>query len=295
MIILSGNSNLDLSSKIAEHLKLPLGKALVGTFADGEIKIEIDEQLAGKEVFIIQSTCPPVNHNLMELLLLVDAVRRADAAKITAILPYFGYSRQDKIAAGVSPVSARLVADLIATAGVNRVITLDIHSDQAVGFFNMPIINLTARPAFINYLKQNNENFIIVSPDAGGVKRARAYANELKTELAVISKKRDVANRISSMQIIGEVRGKNVIIIDDLIDTGRTLVEAAKALKENGANTISVCATHAVLSGEAVSLIESSELSEVIVSDSIPLSASAKNSSKFKIVSVAGILASSLK
>jgi len=295
MIILSGNSNHQLASKIADYLKLPLGKALVGTFADGEIKIEIDEQIAGKEVFIIQSTCPPVNHNLMELLLLADAVRRADAAKITAILPYFGYSRQDKIAAGVSPVSARLVADLIAAAGVNRVITLDIHSDQSIGFFNMPIINLTARPAFINYLKQNNENFIIVSPDAGGVKRARAYANELKTELAVISKKRDVANRISSMQIIGEVRGKNVLIIDDLIDTGRTLVEAAKALKENGANTISVCATHAVLSGETVKLIESSELSEVIVSDSIPLNADAKNSSKFKIVSVAEILASSLK
>jgi len=295
MIILSGNSNHQLASKIADYLKLPLGKALVGTFADGEIKVEIDEKIAGKEVFIIQSTCPPVNHNLMEFLLMVDAVRRADAAKITAILPYFCYSRQDKIAAGVSPVSARLVADLIAAAGVNRVITLDIHSDQSIGFFNMPIINLTARPAFINYLKQNDENFIIVSPDAGGVKRARAYANELKTELAVISKKRDVANQISSMQIIGEVRDKNVLIIDDLIDTGRTLVEAAKALKENGANTISVCATHAVLSGEAVKLIDESELSEVIVSDSIPLSDAAKNSSKFKIVSVAEILASSLK
>jgi len=294
MIILSGNSNHQLASKIADYLKLPLGKALVGIFADGEIKVLIDEKIAGKEVFIIQSTCPPVNHNLLELLLLADAVRRADAAKITVILPYFGYSRQDKIAAGVSPVSARLVADLIATAGVDRVITLDIHSDQSIGFFNMPIINLTARPAFIKYLKQADENFIIVSPDAGGVKRARAYANELKTELAVISKKRDVANRISSMQIIGEVRGKNVIIIDDLIDTGRTLVEAAKTLKENGANIISVCATHAVLSGEAVSLIEASELSEVIVSDSIPLNADAKNSAKFKVVSVAEILASSL-
>lgn len=293
-IVFSGNANKKLAESACRLLGLNLGKLNSEKFSDGETKIEILEDVAGKEIFIIQPTCPPVNDNLMELLLIIDAVKRAAAAGITAVIPYFGYSRQDRITGSLSPISAKLAADLIAAAGTDRVVTLDLHSDQIQGFFNLPVDNLSAGPAFMKYLEKI-ENLVIVSPDAGGVKRARAYAKELKTELAVIDKRRDLNDKIVSMRLIGEVAGKNALIVDDLIDTGNTLIEAVRTLKQSGANEVFACSTHAVLSGQAVELLKQSELTELIVSDSIPLGERAKDCPKFKIVSVAEILAMAIK
>ena len=256
--IFTGNSNPALAQKICDSLDVPLGAARVRTFSDGEIMVEIGENVRGRDVYIIQSTCSPTNNNLMELLIMTDALKRASAATITAVIPYYGYARQDRKAAPRTPITAKLVADLITTAGVDRVVTIDLHAGQIQGFFNIPVDNLYAAPVILDYLKTrfDGEEVVMVSPDAGGTERARAFAKRLECTLAVIDKRRTGPNVAEVMHLIGDVRGKVAIILDDMIDTAGTLTQAAKALKENGASAIYACATHGVLSGPAIERIK---------------------------------------
>ena len=270
--LFGGNSNPELTAKICQHLQIPQGKAVVQTFSDGEIMVEIGENVRGRDVFVMQSTCSPVNHNLMELLVLMDALKRASAWRITAVLPYYGYARQDTKVLPRVPISAKLVADLITVAGGHRVICLDLHANQIQGFFDIPVDNLFAAPVLLEYIRQYfNGELVVVSPDAGGVERARAFAKRLHASLAIIDKRRDEDQKVKAMHIIGEVEGKAAIILDDMVDTGGTLTEAAKALAENGALSINACCTHAVLSGNAIERIEESAIENLIVTDSIPL------------------------
>ncbi len=270
--LFGGNSNPELTAKICQHLQILQGKAVVQTFSDGEIMVEIGENVRGRDVFVMQSTCSPVNHNLMELLVLMDALKRASAWRITAVLPYYGYARQDTKVLPRVPISAKLVADLITVAGGHRVICLDLHANQIQGFFDIPVDNLFAAPVLLEYIRQHfNSDLVIVSPDAGGVERARAFAKRLNTSLAIIDKRRDEDQKVKAMHIVGEVEGKAAIILDDMVDTGGTLTEAAKALAENGALSINACCTHAVLSGNAIGRIEESAIENLIVTDSIPL------------------------
>lgn len=286
-IIFSGNSNPALADAIRGYLNRPRGTAEIKTFSDGEIQIEIDENVRSKDVFVIQSTCHPVNDNLVELLLMIDAFKRSSAKRITAVIPYFGYARQDKKVAPRVPISAKLVADLLTTAGANRIITMDLHAGQIQGFFNIPVDNLFAAPVIIDYMNQAFPNEkIIVSPDAGGVERARAYAKRLNCGLAIIDKRRDAPNQAKAMAVIGQVAGKKAIILDDMVDTAGTLTEAAHALTENGASEVHACCTHAVLSGPAIGRILDSPLTSVMVTDTIPTTEKIALCNKLKVLSV---------
>ena len=287
-IIFSGNSNPVLSKKICDYINVPLGGDKVKRFSDGEIQIEIDENVRAKEVFVIQSTCPPVNENLVELLLMIDAFKRASAAKITAVIPYYGYARQDKKVAPRVPISAKLVADLLTVAGAGRVITMDLHAGQIQGFFDIPVDNLFAAPVIIDYVRDYfNKDLVIVSPDAGGVERARAYAKRLNAGLAVVDKRRDAPNLARAMFVVGDVVGKDVVIIDDMVDTAGTLTEAAEAIMKNGANEVHAACAHPVLSGLAIERIENSILKTVVVTDTIPLKKNAQACDKIKVLSIA--------
>lgn len=290
--IFTGNANPDLAQKICEHLEVPLGQALVTTFSDGEIRVEIRENVRGRDVFLIQSTCPPVNHNLMELLIMIDAVKRASARRITAVIPYFGYARQDRKVAPRVPITAKLVADLLTTAGAHRILTMDLHVGQIQGFFDIPVDNLYASPVMIPYISKNFANDLaIVSPDAGGVARARAYAKRLGASLGLIDKRRDAPGKAQAMHLIGEVLGKEVVIMDDIVDTAGTLTEAASVITQHGALNVNACCTHAVLSGPAVNRIMNSQLRQLVVTDTIPLSEAAKKCEKIKQLSVSHLLA----
>ncbi len=287
-IIFSGNSNPVLSKKICDYLNVPLGGDKVKRFSDGEIQIEIDENVRAKEVFVIQSTCPPVNENLVELLLMIDAFKRSSAAHITVVIPYYGYSRQDKKVAPRVPISAKLVADLLTVAGAHRVITMDLHAGQIQGFFDIPVDNLFAAPVIIDYIRDNfNKDLVIVSPDAGGVERARAYAKRLNAGLAVVDKRRDAPNLAKATFIVGDVVGKDVVILDDMVDTAGTLTEAAEAIMRNGANEVHAACAHPVLSGPAIERIEKSILKTVVVTDTIPLKKNARACDKIKVLSIA--------
>ena len=290
--IFSGNSNPELALKITEYLAKPLGKIKADKFSDGEIQLEIKENVRKQEVFIIQSTCAPVNDNLMELLLMIDALKRSSASRITAVIPYFGYARQDKKVTPRVPISAKLVADLITSTGVDRVITLDLHAGQIQGFFNIPVDNLYAAPVILDYIKTNygHDDIVIVSPDAGGVERARAFAKRLHAGLAIIDKRRSAPNKAKAMALIGDVKGKIVVILDDMVDTAGTLTEAAGVIESHGAMSVHACCTHPVLSGPAVKRIEDSSLKTLVVTDTIPLSKEAEACDKIQTLSIANLV-----
>ncbi len=293
--IFTGNSNTELVRKIVEELKTPIGKAVVRNFSDGEINVEIDESVRGMDVFVIQSICAPVNNNLMELLILIDALKRASAKRVTAVLPYYGYARQDRKVSPRAPISAKLVADLITAAGASRILAVDLHAGQIQGFFNIPVDHLFAAPVILDYLKKVKNDVVIVSPDAGGVERARAYAKRLDASLAIIDKRRESPNVSQVMNIIGDVSGMTTIVVDDMVDTGGTLVRAANALMEKGAKGVCAVCTHPVLSGRAVEVIKDSPIDEMIVTDTIPLREEAKACSKFKVLSISGLLAEAIR
>jgi ribose-phosphate pyrophosphokinase len=293
--IFTGNSNIELVQKIAEHLGTSVGNAVVKTFSDGEINVEIRESVRGMDIFVIQSICSPVNNNLMELLILIDALKRASAERITAVLPYYGYGRQDRKVLPRAPISAKLVADLITTAGASRVLAVDLHAGQIQGFFNIPVDHLFAAPVLLDHLRHLVDDTVIVSPDAGGVERARAFAKRLNASLAIIDKRRDAPNVSQVMNIVGDVRGLKAVLLDDIVDTGGTLIRAAVALMENGAKEVYACCTHPVLSGGAVDLIERSPLKEMVVTDTIPLKESARENSIIKVLSISELLAEAIQ
>ncbi len=298
MAIFSGNAHPELAQDIARVLRVPLAKAYVGRFSDGEISVEILENIRGRETFIIQSTCPPTNENLMELLVMVDACRRASASRITAVMPYFGYARQDRRPrASRVPITAKLVAEMIAVAGVDRVLTVDLHADQIQGFFDIAVDNVYASPVLLGDVwKQKYERMVVVSPDVGGVVRARALAKRLDdADLVIIDKRRSKANKSEVMNIIGDVDGKTCIIIDDMVDTAGTLCQAAAALKKRGARKVVAYITHAVLSGPAVSRIGESELDELVVTDTIPLREDARACPRIRQLSTAELLAETMR
>jgi ribose-phosphate pyrophosphokinase len=295
--IFSGNAHPQLATAIAAHLETPLAKSKTTRFSDGESFVEINENVRGVDAFVIQPTCSPVNDNVIELLIMCDALRRASAGSINAVIPYYGYARQDRKVAPRTPITSKLVADLITAAGVTRVVTVDLHAGQIQGFFNIPVDHLFAMPIILeDYLKKNfDSSAVFVSPDAGGVERARAYSKRLNASLAIIDKRRERANESEVMNLIGDVKGRPCIVLDDIIDTAGTLVNAAKALKDKGATKVVGVATHGVLSGPAIERIIDSPLTEVIVTDTIPLSEPARASGKIKQVSIAKLLAEAIK
>ncbi len=296
MRIFSGNSNLPLAEKICIALGVSVGKANVTTFSDGETRVEINENVRGMDVFIIQSTCPPVNDNCMELLILIDAMKRASADRITAVIPYYGYARQDRKVFPRAPITAKLAADLITTAGANRVLAMDLHAGQIQGFFNIPVDNLFATPVLLDYIKENyQDNMVIISPDSGGVERARAFGKRLGASIAIIDKRREGPNESQVVNIVGDVKNKKAVILDDMIDTAGTVVQTAKALKEEGATGVSVCCTHPVLSGPAIDNINGSVIEEVIVTDTIPLREKVKSCKRIKVLSVSGLLSEAVR
>jgi ribose-phosphate pyrophosphokinase len=291
MAIFTGNSNPGLAQNICKYLSLPLGGAKVKTFSDGEIQIEINENVRLKDVFVVQSTCSPVNDNLVELLLMIDAFNRSSANKITAVIPYFGYARQDKKVAPRVPISAKLVADMITVAGADRIITMDLHAGQIQGFFNIPVDNLFAAPVLIEYIRNNfRDDIVIVSPDAGGVERARAIAKRLNADLAIIDKRRDAPNQAKAMAVIGDVADKVAIIMDDMADTAGTLTEAAEAIKNAGAREVHACCAHPVLSGPAIERITDSVLKSMVVTDTIPLTEKAAACDKIKVLTISQLV-----
>ncbi|WP_172419116.1 ribose-phosphate diphosphokinase [Candidatus Nitrosoglobus terrae] len=293
MIILSGNANPQLAKDIAAYLSVPLAKALVSRFSDGEIMVELMEHVRGKDVFIVQPTCAPTNDSLMELLILVDAVRRSSAARITTVIPYFGYSRQDRRPRSARvPISAKVVANMITVVGADRVLTVDLHADQIQGFFDLPVDNIYASPVLLGDIwKHEYPNLIVVSPDVGGVVRARAFAKQMEVDLAIIDKRRPYPNQAKVMHIIGDVKGRTCLLVDDLVDTAGTLCAAARALKQNGAAKVIAYCTHPVLSGSAVENIDKSMLDELVVTDTIPLREEAQACNKIRQLSIAEILA----
>ncbi|MGD9842532.1 MAG: ribose-phosphate pyrophosphokinase [Steroidobacteraceae bacterium] len=298
MMVLSGNASRKLAEDIARHLNLPLGRVAAGRFSDGEISVELMDNVRERDVFIVQSTCAPTNDNLMELLIMVDACRRASAGRITAVMPYFGYSRQDRRPrAQRSAITAKLVANMIMRAGVGRLLTVDLHADQITGFFDIPVDNVYSSPVLLGEVwKQKYADLVVVSPDVGGVVRARALAKRLDdADLAIIDKRRPRANESEVMNIIGEVKGKSCVLLDDLVDTAGTLCHAATALKQEGAKRVVAYITHPVLSGPAVERIGKSDLDELIVTDTIPLSAAAQACPKIRQLSVAGLLAETMR
>jgi ribose-phosphate pyrophosphokinase len=298
MAVFTGNANPVLAQDIARNLMQPLGRAIVGRFSDGEIQVEIMENVRGKDVFLVQSTCPPANEHLMELLVMADACRRASAGRITAVIPYLGYARQDRRQRAMRvPITAKLIADLIGCAGVNRVLTVDLHADQIQGFFGVPVDNVYASPVLLGEVwKRKYDNLIVVSPDVGGVVRARALARRLDdADLAIIDKRRPRANESQVMNIIGDVRGRSCILVDDLVDTAGTLCQAAAALKAEGAVRVIAYITHPVLSGKAVERISASELDELVVTDTIPLAQEARACKRIRVLSVAELLAETMR
>jgi ribose-phosphate pyrophosphokinase len=291
IVIFSGNSNPSLSAKICDYLDIRLGDAKVSTFSDGEIQVEINENVRGKDVFVIQSTCSPVNDNLVELLLMVDAFKRSSAKRITAVMPYYGYARQDKKVAPRVPISAKLIADMLAVAGAKRVITMDLHAGQIQGFFDIPVDNLFAAPVLIEYVRDNFDgNLAIVSPDAGGVERARAYSKRLNAHLAIVDKRRSAPNKAKAMAVIGDVSGKVAVIVDDMADTAGTLTQAADAIIRAGAKEVHACCAHPVLSGPAVERIANSNLKSMAVTDTIPLNSNAAACDKIKVLSISKLV-----
>lgn len=298
LMVFSGNAHPQLAKDIVQKLNIPLGKAMISAFSDGEVQVEIQENVRGRDVFVVQPTGMPTNHNIMELLIIVDALKRASADRITAVIPYFGYSRQDRRVRSMRvPISAKVVANLISSIGADRVLTVDLHADQIQGFFDVPVDNIYASPVLLGDIyKQKHPNLIVVSPDVGGVVRARAIAKRLDdADLAIIDKRRPAANVAQVMHIIGEVKDKTCVIVDDLVDTAGTLCKAATALKEHGANAVIAYATHPVLSGNAIQNIEGSELDELVVTDSIPLREDAANCSRIRQLKVSGLLAETIR
>ncbi|MBI5051116.1 MAG: ribose-phosphate pyrophosphokinase [Nitrospirae bacterium] len=294
--LLSGNANKQLAEEIADYLGIPLSDATVTAFADGEIMIQINENVRGTDVFLVQSTCNPVNQNIMELLLMVDALKRASVRRITAVIPYFGYARQDRKVLPRVPISAKLVADLITVAGANRVLTIDLHVGQIQGFFNIPVDHLYAAPVLSEYVgKKYSNKIVVVSPDAGGVERARAFAKRLNASLAIIDKRREKANVAEVMNVIGDVKGKDTILLDDMIDTAGTITKTLSALKEKGAKRIIAACTHAVLSDPAIDRINKSEIEEVIVTNTIPTAGRQKKCKKLTVLSVSPLLGEAIK
>ena len=297
MKILSGTSNLKLSKDISKNLKLKLINTNIRRFADGEIYIEINENIRGNSVFVIQSTSNPANDNIMELLLVIDALKRSSAKTITAVIPYFGYARQDRKVAPRTSISAKVVANLISNAGATRVVTVDLHAGQIQGFFDMPVDNLFTAPLFAKYIKKNlgSKKLICVSPDVGGVARTRSLATRIKADLAIIDKRRPAPGKSELMNIIGDVKNKTCIIVDDIIDSGGTIVNAVEALKKNGANEVYVFITHAVLSGDAVSKIKKSKIKKLIITDTIDNAKKIKNNNKIQVLSIASLMSEAIK
>ncbi len=296
LVVFSGNSNLDLAKSVCNDIGIQLGQAKVRKFSDGETQIEISENVRGKDVFIIQSTCDPVNDHLVELLMMIDAFKRASAKRITAVMPYYGYARQDKKVAPRVPISAKLVADLLTTAGAGRVITMDLHAGQIQGFFDIPVDNLFAAPTILDYIKRTFDNdTVIVSPDAGGVERARAFAKRLHAQLAIIDKRRPAPNKAEAMNVVGNVEGKRAIIVDDMVDTAGTLTEGALALIEHGASEVHACCAHAVLSGPAVDRISNSQIKTLVVTNTNPLQENAQKCDKIRVLSVSKLLGEAIQ
>ena len=297
MMVFTGNANPKLAQEVAKHLHIHLGHATVSRFSDGEVMVEILEHVRGKDVFVLQSTCAPTNDNLMEIMVMVDALRRASAARITAAIPYFGYARQDRRPRSARvAITARVVADMLVSAGVDRVLTMDLHSDQIQGFFDIPVDNVYAAPILLGDVwKQNYENLMVVSPDVGGVVRARALAKRLDCDLAIIDKRRPKPNVAKVMNIIGEVAGRTCLIMDDMVDTANTLCEAANALKEKGATRVIAYCTHPVLSGPAIERLDNSAIDELVVTDTIPLSEASRNCKRIRQLSVAELMAETMR
>jgi ribose-phosphate pyrophosphokinase len=297
LMVFSGNANPELAQKVAKWLGVPLGRANVRKFSDGEINVELNENVRGQDVFIIQPTCSPTNDNLMELLLMADALHRSSANRITAVVPYFGYARQDRrVRSARVPISAKVVADMMSAAGINRVLTIDLHAEQIQGFFSIPVDNVYGSVALVEDVRaQNYENLTVVSPDIGGVVRARAFAKQLGTDLAIIDKRRPKANEIEVMHLIGEVKNRTCLIVDDMVDTAGTLCKAADALKEQGATKVVAYCTHAVLSGNAISNLNNSTLDSLVVTDTIPLSEEARKCSKIRQLQLARFLGESIR
>lgn len=294
--VFSGNANPDLAEKIANYLELPMGRARVSRFSDGEVFAEIKENVRGVDVYVIQPTCAPVNDNLMELLVMIDALKRASAGSITAVIPYYGYARQDRKAAPRTPITAKLVADLLSASGVDRVVAMDLHAAQIQGFFNTPFDHLYALPVFLQHLRPRfPDPPVFVSPDAGGVERTRAYAKRLGADLAIIDKRREAKNVSEVMNIIGDIEGRDCVVLDDMIDTAGTMTNAARALADKGAKRVLAAATHPVLSGPALERIVDSPLGEVLVTDTIPLTAEAQETGRFRVLSVASLLGEAIK
>jgi len=296
LMVFTGNANPRLAQEVARHLNLSLGRAIVGKFSDGEVMVEIMENVRGKDVFVLQSTCQPTNDNLMELMVMVDALKRSSAARVSAAIPYFGYARQDRRPRSARVgISAKVVANMLTSVGVARVLTMDLHADQIQGFFDVPVDNIYAAPVLLGDVwKQGYENLIVVSPDVGGVVRARALAKRLDSELAIIDKRRPRANVSEVMNVIGEVQGRTCVIMDDMVDTAGTLCKAAEVLKKEGATTVVAYCTHPVLSGGAVARITASDIDELVVSDTIPLSEEGRACKKIRQLSVAGLLAETI-
>jgi ribose-phosphate pyrophosphokinase len=296
MMVFTGNANPRLAQDVVKHLNISLGRAIVGRFSDGEVMIEILENVRGRDVFVLQSTCTPTNENLLELMVMIDALKRSSAARVSAAIPYFGYARQDRRPRSARvAISAKVVANMLASVGVARVLTMDLHADQIQGFFDIPVDNIYAAPVLLGDVwKQRYEDLIVVSPDVGGVVRARALAKRLESDLAIIDKRRPKANVSEVMNVIGEVKGRTCVIMDDMVDTAGTLVKAAQVLKEEGAKKVVAYCTHPVLSGGAIERIKGSDLDELVVTDTIPLQEDARNCAKIRQLSVAGLLAETI-
>jgi ribose-phosphate pyrophosphokinase len=296
MMVFTGNANPRLAQDVVKHLNISLGRAIVGRFSDGEVMIEILENVRGRDVFVLQSTCTPTNENLLELMVMIDALKRSSAARVSAAIPYFGYARQDRRPRSARvAISAKVVANMLASVGVARVLTMDLHADQIQGFFDIPVDNIYAAPVLLGDVwKQRYEDLIVVSPDVGGVVRARALAKRLESDLAIIDKRRPKANVSEVMNVIGEVKGRTCVIMDDMVDTAGTLVKAAQVLKEEGAKKVVAYCTHPVLSGGAIERIKGSDLDELVVTDTIPLQEDARNCTKIRQLSVAGLLAETI-
>lgn len=297
LMVFTGNANPELAKKIVEHLGRPLGDVSVSQFSDGEIAVELNENVRGRDVFVVQSTCAPTNDNLMELIVMVDALRRASAGRITAVVPYFGYARQDRrVRSARVPITAKVVADMMVGVGVDRVLTVDLHAEQIQGFFDVPVDNVYGSPVLLEDIEQQKfEDLIVVSPDIGGVVRARAVAKQLGIDLAIIDKRRPRANVAEVMHIIGEIEGRTCLLVDDIIDTAGTLCSAAKALKQHGAKRVIAYCTHPVLSGKAIDNINNSELDELVVTDSIPLSEASKNCPRIRSLTLSKMLAEAMR
>ncbi|RPI38315.1 MAG: ribose-phosphate pyrophosphokinase [Nitrospiraceae bacterium] len=295
--LLTGTSNKDLAKEVAALMKLDLVDTTLSTFSDGEIAVRVNENVRGSDAFVIQSTCMPVNDNIMQLLLIVDALKRASAERITAVIPYYGYARQDRKVQPRVPISAKMVADLITAVGTDRVLTVDLHAGQIQGFFNIPVDNLYAAPVLVDYIKKKytSDNLVIVSPDAGGVERARAFAKRLNSSIAIIDKRREKANECEVMNVIGDVVGKDTLLLDDMVDTAGTMTQAAKALRDQGAKRVSAACTHAVLSGAAIERINNSVMDELIVTNTIPMDSKMTQCRKLTVLSIAALLGDAIK